>query len=72
MQRSFTGRYAHRQIQGEVGHNLPREAPAAFVAAVIDVAKGYEDAASERVTMPLGLVERLRHLFQALPQPSMS
>jgi hypothetical protein len=39
MQRS-TGRYAHRQIQGRVGHNPAREVPAAFVTALIDVAKG--------------------------------
>jgi pimeloyl-ACP methyl ester carboxylesterase len=33
----FTGRYAHRLIAG-AGHNLPQEAPQAFVAAVTDVA----------------------------------
>ena len=34
----FTGRYAHRLITGGVGHNLPQEAPKAFVAAIEDVA----------------------------------
>jgi pimeloyl-ACP methyl ester carboxylesterase len=34
----FTGRYAHRDIGGGVGHNLPQEAPSAFAQAVIDVA----------------------------------
>jgi len=32
----FTGRYQHRNISGGVGHNLPQEAPEAFVKAVID------------------------------------
>jgi len=31
----FTGRYAHRNIEG-VGHNLPQEAPQAFAHAVVD------------------------------------
>jgi pimeloyl-ACP methyl ester carboxylesterase len=35
----FSGRYAHRTIEG-VGHNLPQEAPQAFADAVIEVA-GY-------------------------------
>ena len=35
----FTGRYEHRLITGGIGHNLPQEAPAAFVRAVIDVAQ---------------------------------
>jgi pimeloyl-ACP methyl ester carboxylesterase len=34
----FSGRYAHRPIQG-VGHNLPQEAPQAFADAVIEVAR---------------------------------
>lgn len=34
----FTGPYAHRLITGGVGHNLPQEAPAAFAAAILDVA----------------------------------
>jgi hypothetical protein len=33
----FSGRYIHRTISGGVGHNLPREAPAQFVDAVVDV-----------------------------------
>lgn len=33
----FVGRYAHRVITGGVGHNLPQEAPQAFVDAVIDL-----------------------------------
>jgi pimeloyl-ACP methyl ester carboxylesterase len=36
----FTGRYEHRLITGGVGHNLPQEAPQAFVQAVVDAA-GY-------------------------------
>jgi pimeloyl-ACP methyl ester carboxylesterase len=33
----FSGRHAHRLIKG-AGHNLPQEAPEAFVAAVVEVA----------------------------------
>jgi pimeloyl-ACP methyl ester carboxylesterase len=33
----FAGAYEHRVIAGGVGHNLPQEAPQAFVQAVIDV-----------------------------------
>jgi pimeloyl-ACP methyl ester carboxylesterase len=33
------GRYAHRPVKG-AGHNLPQEAPQAFVDAVVEVA-GY-------------------------------
>jgi pimeloyl-ACP methyl ester carboxylesterase len=33
----FTGKYAHRNITGGVGHNLPQEAPEAFARAVVDV-----------------------------------
>ena len=36
--RKFAGPYAHRHLAGDVGHNLPQEAPAAFAAAVIDAA----------------------------------
>jgi len=36
--KKFTGRYAHRQLAGGIGHNLPQEDPNAFVAAIIDVA----------------------------------
>jgi pimeloyl-ACP methyl ester carboxylesterase len=35
--KKFTGKYAHRNIRGGVGHNLPQEAPEAFAKAVIDV-----------------------------------
>ena len=35
----FSGRYAHRLITGGVGHNLPQEAPKAFVAAIEEVAR---------------------------------
>jgi pimeloyl-ACP methyl ester carboxylesterase len=35
--KKFTGRYEHRVITGGVGHNLPQEAPQAFVQAIIDV-----------------------------------
>jgi pimeloyl-ACP methyl ester carboxylesterase len=35
--RKFSGKYAHRLIQGGIGHNLPQEAPQAFAQAVIDV-----------------------------------
>jgi len=33
----FSGRYAHRSIQGGIGHNLPQEAPRAFADAVVEV-----------------------------------
>jgi len=33
----FAGPYAHRTIQGGVGHNLPQEAPEAFADAVLEV-----------------------------------
>jgi pimeloyl-ACP methyl ester carboxylesterase len=36
----FTGPYAHRTIEGGIGHNLPQEAPEAFAAAVTDLAHG--------------------------------
>ena len=32
----FSGRYAHRTIEGGIGHNLPQEAPEAFAKAVVD------------------------------------
>jgi pimeloyl-ACP methyl ester carboxylesterase len=38
--RKFTGAYEHRLIEGGIGHNLPQEAPEAFVKAIIDVARG--------------------------------
>jgi pimeloyl-ACP methyl ester carboxylesterase len=33
----FSGEYAHRTIEGGVGHNLPQEAPDAFADAVLDL-----------------------------------
>ena len=33
----FSGKYAHRSINGGIGHNLPQEAPQAFAQAVVDV-----------------------------------
>ena len=33
----FSGKYAHRDLTGGVGHNLPQEAPQAFAQAVVDV-----------------------------------
>jgi pimeloyl-ACP methyl ester carboxylesterase len=35
----FTGKYAHRVITGGIGHNLPQEAPEAFVEAIIEVTR---------------------------------
>lgn len=32
----FSGKYLHRIVQGGVGHNLPQEAPNAFVEAVLE------------------------------------
>jgi pimeloyl-ACP methyl ester carboxylesterase len=37
--KKFSGRYSHRTIKGGIGHNLPQEAPQAFVEAVIEVAE---------------------------------
>jgi pimeloyl-ACP methyl ester carboxylesterase len=37
--KKFSGKYAHRNIGGGVGHNLPQEAPKAFADALIDVAR---------------------------------
>jgi pimeloyl-ACP methyl ester carboxylesterase len=36
--RMFTGKYSHRTITGDIGHNLPQEAPRAFAQAILDVA----------------------------------
>jgi pimeloyl-ACP methyl ester carboxylesterase len=33
----FSGKYAHRIVEGGVGHNLPQEAPRAFAEAVVEV-----------------------------------
>jgi pimeloyl-ACP methyl ester carboxylesterase len=35
--RKFEGKYAHRTIEGGIGHNLPQEAPRAFAEAVVEV-----------------------------------
>ncbi|CAD6530570.1 alpha/beta fold hydrolase [Paraburkholderia metrosideri] len=37
--KKFTGPYAHRNLSGGIGHNLPQEAPKAFADAIIDVAR---------------------------------
>ena len=36
--KKFSGKYAHRNIPGGIGHNLPQEAPKAFADAVLEVA----------------------------------
>jgi len=41
--KKFSGRYAHRNVSGGIGHNLPQEAPQAFARAIIDV-DGYSKA----------------------------
>ena len=33
----FSGKYSHRLVTGGIGHNLPQEAPQAFVQAIVDV-----------------------------------
>jgi pimeloyl-ACP methyl ester carboxylesterase len=35
--KKFSGRYAHRTIEGGIGHNLPQEAPQAFAKAIVEV-----------------------------------
>jgi pimeloyl-ACP methyl ester carboxylesterase len=35
--KKFSGKHAHRLIEGGIGHNLPQEAPQAFAQAVVDV-----------------------------------
>jgi pimeloyl-ACP methyl ester carboxylesterase len=40
--KKFSGKYAHRIIEGGVGHNLPQEAPQAFAEAVVEV-DGYSE-----------------------------
>jgi pimeloyl-ACP methyl ester carboxylesterase len=37
--KKFTGKYEHRLIEGGIGHNLPQEAPRAFVEAIVDASK---------------------------------
>ena len=41
--KQFSGRYAHRDLDGGIGHNLPQEAPHAFTQAIID-ADGFSKA----------------------------
>jgi len=38
--KKFSSKYAHRTINGGIGHNLPQEAPQAFAQAIVDIAKG--------------------------------
>jgi hypothetical protein len=33
----ISGKYEHRTITADIGHNLPQEAPQAFVKAIVDV-----------------------------------
>jgi hypothetical protein len=35
--KKFSGKYEHRTITGDVGHNLPQEAPQSFAKAIVDV-----------------------------------
>ena len=35
--KKLSGKYAHRTINGGVGHNLPQEAPRDFAGAIVDV-----------------------------------
>ena len=37
--KKFAGPYAHRLIEGGIGHNLPQEAPRAFADAILEVTK---------------------------------
>ena len=37
--KKFGGKYANRIIKGGIGHNLPQEAPQAFVEAIVDIAE---------------------------------
>lgn len=37
--KKFTGKYEHRLITPNIGHNLPQEAPEAFARAIVDVGK---------------------------------
>jgi pimeloyl-ACP methyl ester carboxylesterase len=34
--KKFTGRYSHRTLSGDIGHNLPQEAPTEFAAAIME------------------------------------
>ena len=35
--KKFSGKYLHRTVRGGIGHNLPQEAPNAFVDAIVEV-----------------------------------
>ena len=35
--KKFSGKYAHKIIEGGVGHNLPQEAPQAFTESIVEV-----------------------------------
>ena len=35
--KKFSGKYSHRDIKGDIGHNLPQEAPKAFADAIVEV-----------------------------------
>lgn len=35
--KKFSGKYAHRVINGGIGHNLPQEAPKAFTDVIVEV-----------------------------------
>jgi hypothetical protein len=37
--KKFVGKYAHRQVTGDIGHNLPQEDPKAFADAIVDAAQ---------------------------------
>jgi pimeloyl-ACP methyl ester carboxylesterase len=37
--KKFIGRYAHRVVNGGIGHNLPQEAPHAFAEAIVEAAE---------------------------------
>src|ERR1700730_12198795 len=37
--KKFSGKYAHRLVEGGIGHNLPREAPQAFAHDVVDITR---------------------------------
>jgi pimeloyl-ACP methyl ester carboxylesterase len=43
----FAGTYAHRTIEGGIGHNLPQEAPDAFAEAVLEVSATPDDLRKE-------------------------
>jgi hypothetical protein len=52
--KKLSGQYEHRLITGGIGHNLPHEAPEAFVEAVVDVANSYSMPTTARPTLTGG------------------